>query len=699
MPKFNTTISDKDTWMFRSTAYFNQVRINGLSGNDGALYINDVNFFSLVSGVIAGQVTVDYLTSIGVVITGDLIKYDQVCTIVQLNSSIWNNTYTTVNQNSAIWNLTASNVDLTEVADASGSWNSVYTTVNTTSSLYLTSVDLSNYALVSSVNNELSNYTPLSTFEQTSGAYTIVQLNSSIWNNTYTTVNQNSATTWNYQGTDIKALTANWESTYNSYYSTSASFLTSVDLTQYTLTSTVNTLTSELKTQIIDLSGIYQPLGLYLSGNSVLNDLTDVSITNPSLDQILKYNGNSWINGLESVINGGAGVDYFYVDGASDIVPYSILSKTPVISSELDETILCNNNKVYLDGYISPLSGIGGTKIDSGVWTFDIWGYVDVADNTSQILLDLYTHNISGTETFLFSVSSGFLNGSLELYSTTTIQPEFIISPTDRLLIKIYGETTANNNRQVHFIHGGNTHYSHFNTPLVIRHNDLAGLQGGDYNQYNHLNNSNYNDLTNNLDNFISTHTTITSLSSNWQNTFNTVSSLSGSWSMVYPSSGIAVSNGSAWIPSITGTSSQFIKADGSLDNKKTIQFFGDLRGMYVCVPAWKLLDMARGSLVFPSGITILNWYVDCSIATPTTQLNANLKYCDAVTTGAFPGANPVLIDILDTTTGNSNRTDMSGSSLGSGIIPSGKIVYFDLDSDPVDLNTTWSIIINYEVN
>jgi hypothetical protein len=62
-----------------------------------------------------------------------------------------------------------------------------------------------------------------------------------------------------------------------------------------------------------------------------------------------------------------------------------------------------------------------------------------------------------------------------------------------------------------------------------------------------------------------------------------------------------------------------------------------------------------------------------------TTELNANLKYCDAVTTGAFPGANPVLIDVLDSTTGNSECTDMSGSDLGSGVIPAGKIVYFNL--------------------
>lgn len=42
------------------------------------------------------------------------------------------------------------------------------------------------------------------------------------WYSTYTTVYSNSATTWNYQGSDIKPLTANWQSTYTTFSQTSA---------------------------------------------------------------------------------------------------------------------------------------------------------------------------------------------------------------------------------------------------------------------------------------------------------------------------------------------------------------------------------------------------------------------------------------------------------------------------------------------
>jgi len=43
--------------------------------------------------------------------------------------------------------------------------------------------------------------------------------NVELWNSTYTTVLNNSATTWSYQGTDLKILSANWENTYLTVFS------------------------------------------------------------------------------------------------------------------------------------------------------------------------------------------------------------------------------------------------------------------------------------------------------------------------------------------------------------------------------------------------------------------------------------------------------------------------------------------------
>jgi hypothetical protein len=72
-----------------------------------------------------------------------------------------------------------------------------------------------------------STYTTLnSTSANNASVYSSVASTSANWNSTYSTVQTNSATTWNYQGTDLKNLSANWESTYSTVSSLSSGWLT-----------------------------------------------------------------------------------------------------------------------------------------------------------------------------------------------------------------------------------------------------------------------------------------------------------------------------------------------------------------------------------------------------------------------------------------------------------------------------------------
>lgn len=126
------------------------------------------------------------------------------------------------------------------------------------------------------------------------------------------------------------------------------------------------------------------------------------------------------------------------------------------------------------------------------------------------------------------------------------------------------------------------------------------------------------------------------------------------------------------------------------------LRVVADLAGAYDIDSDWpvKWVQGAR----YPQGITISSWTVQASVADPTTEINANLMYCDDNGTGAFPGANPVLIDVLDTTTGNSSETNMASSDLGSGTIPTGKKIYLDMDADPTDATTFYELTIFYKV-
>jgi hypothetical protein len=99
----------------------------------------------------------------------------------------------------------------------------------------------------------------------------------------------------------------------------------------------------------------------------------------------------------------------------------------------------------------------------------------------------------------LFQVTTGDINStSVLLYSTQTVQASFAIGATDKLSAFYFGKTTRAVNTTISFYHGGSAHYSHFTSPLVVRHNDLSGLQGGSANEYYHLTSAEYSDLWSN---------------------------------------------------------------------------------------------------------------------------------------------------------------------------------------------------------
>lgn len=125
---------------------------------------------------------------------------------------------------------------------------------------------------------------------------------------------------------------------------------------------------------------------------------------------------------------------------------------------------------------------------------------------------------------------------------------------------------------------------------------------------------------------------------------------------------------------------------------QRSFQIFADLRGWYQTSAYLKILDMSQTPGLFASGIQITSWSVDCSSATPSTQLAARLFYCDALAGGVFPGTNPQAMATLNTTAGNSAATGLTVN------IPANKILYLMLDSDPVDSGLLWSVIVNYTI-
>ena len=101
----------------------------------------------------------------------------------------------------------------------------------------------------------------------------------------------------------------------------------------------------------------------------------------------------------------------------------------------------------------------------------------------------------------------------------------------------------------------------------------------------------------------------------------------------------------------------------------------------------------------FPNGIIINNWAVDCNVADPDVEMNINLMSCDAIAGGIFPasidGSKDQVLDIMDTTTGNSSETDRSNIA-NSGAIATDKSIYISFDADPEGTCTQMHFRLNY---
>jgi len=98
----------------------------------------------------------------------------------------------------------------------------IFTTQLDALSANITVIDIKQYEL--SGFNVTGNVTIQGNISSNNIVYDVAG-NSTNWNSVYTTVQANSATTWNYQGSDLKALSANWQNTYTNVQTNSANYI------------------------------------------------------------------------------------------------------------------------------------------------------------------------------------------------------------------------------------------------------------------------------------------------------------------------------------------------------------------------------------------------------------------------------------------------------------------------------------------
>ena len=189
------------------------------------------------------------------------------------------------------------------------------------------------------------------------------------WENVTTIPNTNLANSAVTVGTTAISLGAS---------STTLAGLTSVSSTSFTGALTGNASTATTLETARNIAGVS------FNGSAdiaiPLDNLSDVIIATPVVDQILKYNGAEWVNGAASSISAGFGVEYYNAtpqitaSGTNNALAIFTLSATPITTAEQTATITTINGTVAGTAWLS--TALGRTTIDAGTWDFTVFASV-----------------------------------------------------------------------------------------------------------------------------------------------------------------------------------------------------------------------------------------------------------------------------------------------------------------------------------
>jgi hypothetical protein len=196
--------------------------VTSVAGRTGAVTLSTSDVAGLSATIDALQASIDASAAAA----GDFAAADDArLVLVGTNSASWDGVYSTVQGSSAIWGAGGGGGGSAEGIYA-------YTTVNTYSATWNTQNNHTH--AISAVTNLQANINSLSSAidgKQASGSYAsatdarivLVGTTSANWNNSYTTLNANSAI-WTAVNTAVASSSARWTSSYNTLTATSATW-------------------------------------------------------------------------------------------------------------------------------------------------------------------------------------------------------------------------------------------------------------------------------------------------------------------------------------------------------------------------------------------------------------------------------------------------------------------------------------------
>ena len=186
-------------------------------------------------------------------------------------------------------------------------------------------------------------------------------------------------------------------------------------------------------------------------------------------------------------VQGGFASTYLFCDDvifAGTTPPWHELERQSDGGTAASHTVTTGNNTyVEMDRYVT--SALGTTLIPEGNWSFILYCKTNNRTRLMQIKADVYRVNSAGAIV-------GSVLGTAESTIIDSITPVgypascFIAeqtgwAPTDRIGVVISGRRVTNNGTLTFYHDHDNGWGSSMEAPLVLLHNQMAGLNDGDY--------------------------------------------------------------------------------------------------------------------------------------------------------------------------------------------------------------------------
>ena len=170
--------------------------------------------------------------------------------------------------------------------------------------------------------------------------------------------------------------------------------------------------------------------------------------------------------------------DFAFSNTSSDIGGYNQLLDFAT-ASESDLSVTVTNTSGLIKAFATPLGSPEVNVIPAGLWEFNFYAYASLTGAfTTNIVFQVYKRTAGAVETLLFTATSANIQVTSVTLNTLlfNLSTDTFVNPTDRLVIKVNGQSTNVLATTIHFVFDGTTHPSIVRTPLA---GDAVNL-GGD---------------------------------------------------------------------------------------------------------------------------------------------------------------------------------------------------------------------------